>query len=150
MGVDTSSASAALSVTIDTVAPGVPTITSFSNDSGVVGDGITNDNTLALTGSAQANSTVRLYDGATLLGSATANGSGAWSYTTAVLADGAHNFTATASDAAGNVSAASAGFSVTIDAELPGVAGRSGDRQYFGAVERCAGCEPELLVCGQE
>ena len=120
VGVDTSSASAALSVTIDTVAPGVPTITSFSNDSGVVGDGITNDNTLALTGSAQANSTVRLYDGATLLGSATANGSGAWSYTTAVLADGAHNFTATASDAAGNISAASAGFSVTIDTTPPG------------------------------
>ena len=52
----------------------------------MVGDGITNDNTLTLTGTAEANSTVKVYDGATLLGTATANGSGAWSYTTAALA----------------------------------------------------------------
>ena len=45
-----------------------------------MGDDITNDNTLTLTGTAEANSTVKVYDGATLLGSATANGSGAWSY----------------------------------------------------------------------
>ena len=70
---------AALSVTIDTTAPVAPTIASFSTDSGMVGDGITNDNTLTLTGTAEANSTVKVYDGATLLGSATANGSGAWS-----------------------------------------------------------------------
>ena len=73
----------------------------------MVGDGITNDNTLTLTGTAEANSTVKVYDGATLLGSATANGSGAWSYTTAALANGAHSLTATATDAAGNTSAAS-------------------------------------------
>ena len=64
--------------------PVAPTITSFSTDSGVVGDGITNDNALTLTGTAEANSTVKVYDGATLLGSALANGTGAWSYTTAV------------------------------------------------------------------
>ena len=94
-------------------------IASFSTDSGVAGDGITNDNTLTLTGTAQANSTVRVYDGATLLGTATANGSGAWSFTTAALADGAHSLTATATDAAGNVSAASAALSVTIDTAAP-------------------------------
>ena len=86
-----------------------------STDSGVAGDGITNDNTLALTGTAAANSTVQVYDGATLLGTVTANGSGAWSFTTATLADGAHSFTATATDAAGNTSAASSALSVTID-----------------------------------
>ena len=36
------------------------------------------------------------------LGSAVANGSGAWTYTTAALANGAHSLTATASDAAAN------------------------------------------------
>ena len=46
-------------------------------------------NTLTLTGTAEANSTVKVFDGATLLGSAVANGSGAWSYTTAALANGA-------------------------------------------------------------
>ena len=78
--------------------PGVPTIASFSTDSGTVGDGITNDNTLTLTGTAVANSTVKVYDGATLLGTATANGSGAWSYTTGTLANGSHSFTATDTD----------------------------------------------------
>ena len=52
-------------------------------------------------------------------GRVTANGSGAWSFTTATLADGAHSFTATATDAAGNVSAASAALSVTIDTGAP-------------------------------
>ena len=112
-------ASAALNVTVDTVAPVAPTIASFSNDSGTVGDGITNDNTLTLTGTAEANATVKVYDGATLLGTATANGSGAWSYTTAALSNGAHSLTATATDAAGNTSAASAALAVTVDTAAP-------------------------------
>ena len=49
-------------------------IASFSTDSGAVGDGITNDNTLTLTGTRGANSTVKVYDGATLLGTATRMG----------------------------------------------------------------------------
>ena len=96
-----------------------PSIASFSTDSGTVGDGITNDNTLTLTGTAEANATVKVYDGATLLGSAVANGSGAWSYTTAALANGAHSLTATATDAAGNTGAASAALAVTIDTTAP-------------------------------
>ena len=48
-----------------------------------------------------------------------ANGSGAWSYTTAALAEGAHTFTSTAADAAGNTSGASAGLTVTIDTKKP-------------------------------
>ena len=74
-------------------APVAPAIASFSTDSGTAGDGITNDNTLTLTGTAEANATVKVYDGATLLGSATANGAGAWSFTTAALANGAHSLT---------------------------------------------------------
>src|SRR5206468_3939112 len=97
-----------------------PTIGSYSSDSGTVGDGITNDNTLTLTGTAVAGSTVSVYDGAALLGTATANGSGAWTFTTGTLADATHSLTATASDAAGNVSAASAALSVTVDTVAPG------------------------------
>ena len=70
------------------------TINKFSTDSGTVGDNITNDSTLTLTGTATANSTVNVYDGSALLGSATANASGAWSYTTGTLSNGAHSFTA--------------------------------------------------------
>ncbi len=60
---NTGAASTAMSVTVDTAAPVAPTIASFSNDSGTVGDGITNDNTLTLTGTAEANATVKVYDG---------------------------------------------------------------------------------------
>src|SRR6185503_6988436 len=116
---NTSAASAALNVTIDTSAPATPAIASYSTDSGTAGDGITNDNTLTLTGSAEANATVKVYDGVTLLGSATANGAGAWSFTTGALANGGHSLTATATDVAGNTSAASSALSVTIDASAP-------------------------------
>ena len=46
--------------------PSTPVITSFSTDSGTAGDRITNDNTLTLTGTATANSTVTVYDGANI------------------------------------------------------------------------------------
>jgi hypothetical protein len=131
---NTSAASASLAVTVDPTAPNAPTptapasdktapsaptIASFSTDSGVVGDHITNDNTLTLTGTAEANSTLKLYDGATLLGTTTTNGSGAWNYTTAALSNGAHSLTATATDVAGNTGAASTALSVTIDKVAP-------------------------------
>src|SRR4029078_7377818 len=90
-----------------------------STDSGTAGDGITNDNTLTLTGTAEANATVKVYDGATLLGSAVANGAGGWSYTTGTLANGAHSLTATATDAAGNTGVASTALNVTIDTSAP-------------------------------
>ncbi len=104
---------------VDMTAPVAPSIASFSTDSGVVGDNITNDSTLTLTGAAEANSTVKVYDGATLLGSTAANGSGAWSYTTAALGNGAHSLTATATDAAGNTGAASTALAVTVDTTAP-------------------------------
>src|SRR5262249_38443188 len=116
---NTGAASSAIAVTIDTTAPTAPTIASFSTDSGTLGDGITNDNTLTLTGTAEAGSTVKVYDGATLLGSATANGSGAWSYTTSALTNGAHSLTATATDVAGNTGVASFALAVTIDTAAP-------------------------------
>src|SRR6185369_16745980 len=99
--------------------PAAPTIASFSSDSGTVGDNITNDNTLTLTGTAEANATVKVYDGATLLGSAIANGSGAWTYTSAALANGLHSLTATATDVAGNTGVASSALNVTIDSTAP-------------------------------
>src|SRR5450631_1037659 len=109
----------AMAVTIDTLAPVGPSITSFTPDTGTVGDGITDANVLTVTGSTEANSKVKVYDGATLLGSATANGSGAWTYTTAALSNGGHSLTATATDAAGNTGVASSAMAVTIDTAAP-------------------------------
>ena len=85
----TSAASGALNVTIDTAAPAAPAIT---------GNTIVNTNRVQLTGTAEANSKVTVFDGATALGTATADASGAWSYTTGALSTGPNAFTATAAD----------------------------------------------------
>ena len=90
---------------IDTTPPAPPVISS---------DTLNSNNSITLTGSAAANSTVTVYDGQTKLGATTANASGAWSYVTSTLASGAHDFTATASDAAGNTSATSNSVDPTI------------------------------------
>ena len=85
----------------------------------IISDVIVNTNEVALTGTAEANSTIKVYDGATLLGNATTDGSGAWSYTTAGLVNGTHNLTATATDAAGNIGAASTVAAVTVNIPIP-------------------------------
>jgi Big-like domain-containing protein len=83
---------------IDTRTPAAPVITN---------DTINANNSVTLTGTAEANSTVTVYDGTTALGTTTAAASGAWTYTTGTLANGTQIFTATVTDAAGNLSAAS-------------------------------------------
>ncbi|MBR0931021.1 cellulase family glycosylhydrolase [Bradyrhizobium diazoefficiens] len=114
-----SATSAALTLTVDTVAPSAPTMASFSPDSAVAGDGITNVNHVTLTGTAAAGATVQVFDGAKQIGTSTANASGAWSFATSTLADGSHAFTSKAVDAAGNVSAASKALTVTVDTVAP-------------------------------
>lgn len=116
---NTSAMSLPLDPIIGKPAPGAPTIASYSNDTGVAGDGITSDNTLTLTGTAAANTTVKVFDGSTQIGTATANASGAWTYTTSALADGAHSLTAKASDASGQTGAASTALAVKIDTTAP-------------------------------
>ncbi|MGX9221460.1 Ig-like domain-containing protein [Massilia varians] len=110
-----SEASPALSLTIDTAAPaapGVPRLTAAS-DSGMPGDGITNLRPV-LQGSALANALVTVYDGQTALGTAYADAQGNWSLEVAGLRLGAHAISATQTDVAGNVSAASGSFALTI------------------------------------
>src|SRR5690606_15038709 len=88
----------------DTVAPAAPTISGFSNDSGTVGDGVTNATVLTLSGTADSGvSSLKVYDGEIFLGNATVNG-GTWSFTTPTLTRGVHEFTAKAYDFAGNAS----------------------------------------------
>src|SRR5262249_49000992 len=92
-----SAVSALQNVTVDTTAPSTPTISLSQNASA--------GNVLNVTGSAEANSTVKIYDGATLLGSTTADAHGNWSYSTPALAVGGHNLSATSTDVAGNIGA---------------------------------------------
>ena len=96
-----------------------------SSDSGASNtDNITNVTKPTITGTADANATITLYDGGgtTILGTTTANSSGIWSITpTANLTNGNHNLTATATDIAGN-SNTSTPLTVTIDTIAPTVA----------------------------
>jgi hypothetical protein len=96
-----------------------PKIASYSAESGKLGDGITNDNTLTLTGSAPVNTTVNVFDGASKVGTVQVNSSGQWSVTTSALSDGFHKLTATDTNSVGKTSAASEAISVTIDTHAP-------------------------------
>jgi hypothetical protein len=117
------------SFSLDHTAPAAPAALAVDpgSDSGAPGDGISATTTPVVGGTADANATVTLYDtdGATVLGTATADGSGNWSITSATLAEGAHTLTAKQVDAAGNVSSASSGLSYEVDTTPPGAVGLS-------------------------
>ena len=116
------STSATTTVTVDLTAPATPSVPflSAASDGGPKGDNLTNDDTPTFTGTAEAGSTVTIYNGATPVGSGTAT-AGNWSITTSALATGARTITATATDLAGNVSTASGSVVVTIDTTQPSV-----------------------------
>src|SRR3569623_847518 len=103
-------------------APSMPDMTSGSDTGASNSDNITSNTTPTFTGTAEAGSTVTLYDtdGTTVLGSATATG-GNWSITSSALSAGGHTITAKATDAAGNMSSASSGLAITVDDVAPTV-----------------------------
>jgi hypothetical protein len=103
----------ALGITVDTTPPAV-SITGYADDTAPTGDGKTTDTTLAISGTAVAGSVVTVMDGATVLGTATANVSGVWTYNTPTLSLGGHSFTASATDAAGNTGTSGA-LAVTVE-----------------------------------
>ncbi|MDH2406682.1 Ig-like domain-containing protein, partial [Bradyrhizobium sp. SSUT18] len=71
--------SGALNVTVDTVAPNAPVL---------VSDTLAASNKVVVSGTAEAGSTIKLYEGNTLLGTAVTASNGAWSVTTGSLAAG--------------------------------------------------------------
>ena len=110
---NTSSESSVFSLTVDTIAPSEPSITTTTS--------LTNDSTPAIEGVAEAGSTVTLFvDGETTGVTATADETtGAYTITPAELSDGAYSLTVTATDAAGNTSSASSALSITVDTTAP-------------------------------
>jgi large repetitive protein len=108
------SANAILDFTLDTTAPAL-TIALVSDTGTLATDG--NTNAADLKGTAEANSVVTIKDGFTALGTAMTNAAGAWTFTPTGLTDGAHNFTASQTDVAGNTGTTS--LSVTLDTLVP-------------------------------
>ena len=115
----------AFTITVtDTVAPSAPSTPDMTSgtDTGISNtDNITSNTTPVFTGTAEAGSTVTLYDGVALLGTATATTGGNWTITSSTLSEGSHSVTATATDAASNTSAHSPSLAVTVDTSAPRV-----------------------------
>lgn len=114
-------------INVDATAPAAPVISAIVDDVGsvtgpVTGNNPTNDTRPALSGTVEANATVRIYDGSTLVGTVTADANGNWTLaqTTTTLTEGSHSFTATATDAAGNTSAPSTVTTILVDLTAPG------------------------------
>ena len=84
-----------LTFTYDTTAPTVTEALAHSTGANNV---TSND---ALTGTADANATVTLSEGSTVLGTTTANASGVWAFTPTGLAQGTQTITASETNAAG-------------------------------------------------
>ncbi|HEY4095734.1 MAG TPA: Ig-like domain-containing protein, partial [Baekduia sp.] len=106
---NTSSASNTRTITVDTAAPNAPVIGGSNATQ--------NTTTVTLSGTAEAGAAVEVFEGATLRGNAVATG-GNWTITFTAT-EGAHNYIATARDAAGNTSAASNTRTITVDTGAP-------------------------------
>ena len=102
----------------DTTPPGAPSNLSVTTAA--------NDNTQTITGLAEGSSTVKLYNGSTLISTVGASASGSFSITVAnPLADGNYSFTITATDSSNNVSNVST-ISHTINTSGSGDGGNGG------------------------
>ncbi|MCC9168689.1 Ig-like domain-containing protein [Pontibacter harenae] len=108
--------SAALAITVDTVAPAAPETPALAGGT----NGSTNDNTPTITGKAEANATVAIYSNGEEVGTVTADAEGNWTYTfSPSLTDGAYEVAVTATDASGNESDKSAALAITVDTVAP-------------------------------
>ncbi|EGY0900106.1 hypothetical protein IOS90_004739, partial [Salmonella enterica subsp. enterica serovar Newport] len=112
-------------LTIDATPPAAPVIASVADNTapvtGIVPNGgSTNETRPTLSGTGEAGTTISIYNGSALVGTAQVQANGSWSFTPSTsLGAGVWNLTATATDAAGNTSAASEIRSFTIDTTAP-------------------------------
>ncbi|WP_445177495.1 Ig-like domain-containing protein [Pseudomonas sp. McL0111] len=116
-------------VIIDTTAPGTPgdgsnpAIGQVVNDDGdpIADGGATNDTTPTFSGSGQTpGETVTLYDGIEVIGSVVVADDGSWTITPDTpLSNADHDVTMTVTDPAGNESAKSDPFVITVDTIVP-------------------------------
>jgi len=107
------------------VAPSAPVVTGITDDvapnTGALSNGSsTNDQRPTLSGTAEAGSTVTIYDNGIAIGTANANASGAWTFTPSVnLSEGSHQITTRATDVAGNQGAPSPSITLIVDVTAP-------------------------------
>jgi len=127
---------------VDTSAPPAPQITSPADGA------TTTSSTVALSGTAEPLSTVEIFDGDGSQGTVTADSNGAWSQVLDAFGDGPHALSATATDAADNVSAPSEAITLTVDAAPPETvidSGPSGPGSSSSATLDFSSDDPEAL-----
>ncbi len=100
-------------IAVDKTAPDAPAISSPANDS------YDNTGDVTVSGTAEANSTVEVFDGTSSVGTAKADADGRWSKALGNVAEGQHTYTAKATDAAGNTSGVSNARKATVDKTAP-------------------------------
>jgi hypothetical protein len=93
----------------DTTAPAAPVITSPANNTHDI------DGSFTISGTAEANSTVEVFEGTASRGTTATDASGTWSVPLSGVTEGNHTYAATAKDAAGNVSARSNPLTIIVD-----------------------------------
>ncbi len=141
--------------TLDVDAPDAPTIDSATDDTGDVTGGLlsgssTDETTPILNGTAEAGSTVTLFQDGNAIGTTVTDTGGNWSFETPALAEGGHNFTAMATDVAGNESPVSSTFDLTVDTVAPNAptlalandTGAEGDGVTIDGTVTVGGLEP--------
>tara|TARA_R110002073_G_scaffold326975_1_gene507298 strand:- start:158 stop:5872 length:5715 start_codon:yes stop_codon:yes gene_type:complete len=101
----------------DSTPPLPPQLTHISDYTCVGNVAMTGDNTLEISGTAEAGSSVEVFEDGTSIGIVTATNAGFFTFdhTGTTLADGTYNFTVTATDIANNTSALSAPLTITIN-----------------------------------
>jgi nucleoid-associated protein YgaU len=110
--------------TVPQAPPALPTVTgALASDTGAsASDRITSSATIA--GSTDANAVVRFtVDNAAIAATATANASGAWSFTPAGLADGSHTIVASVTNASGATASTTLAFTLDTKAPVPAITG---------------------------
>jgi Ca2+-binding RTX toxin-like protein len=110
-------------IIVDTTAPDAPVFTGVVGTNSGATDTYTNDNTPTITGTAEAGTTIQLFqlDGTLIVTpTITTAADGSWSYTFPTLADGSYPpITARATDAGGNVSAIGTSTALHIEHTAP-------------------------------
>ncbi len=115
---NTSDASGALPINIDTQSPATPSVPVLQGGN----NGNINTRTPSISGTAEPGTTITLYDKGVSVGTVNVDADGNWNHTfSPALTEGSYNITVVAKDQAGNESAASAVLAINVDTQAPSV-----------------------------
>lgn len=123
-----SSESARFSLTIDTLSPDAPRVELIADNTGLLTGPLQNNDRTdeakpLFSGQGEAGNTITIKEGSTVIGSATVDENGRWTFTpTTPLRDGEHTFTVEQSDKAGNTSRVTTTPTIIVDTTPPDAA----------------------------